>query len=61
MARLAQRRLVSPGGFGRSFVHDCLLAASCREEGMTLITSSVEDFALIRRVEAVDVVEPWPA
>jgi predicted nucleic acid-binding protein len=60
LARLVQRKLVSPGGFGRSFVNDCLLAASCREEGLVLITSNVADFALIRRVEAVEVVQPWP-
>lgn len=61
MARLVHRKLMSPGGFGRSFVNDCLLAASCREEGRVLITSNLEGFALIRRVEAVEVVEPWPA
>ncbi|CAN5737533.1 hypothetical protein BH23GEM7_BH23GEM7_39360 [soil metagenome] len=61
MARLVQRKLMSPGGFGRSFVNDCLIAASCREEGLTLITSNGEDFSLIRRVEVLEVVEPWPA
>lgn len=61
MGRLVQRRLMSRGGFARSFVNDCLLAASCREEGFVLITNNVEDFALIRRVDAVEVVEPWPA
>lgn len=60
LARLVQRKLMSPGGFGRSFVNDCLLAASCREQGLVLITNNVDDFALIRRVEAVEVVEPWP-
>lgn len=60
MGRLAQRRLMSPGGFGRSFVNDCLLAASCREEGLVLITNNVNDFAIIRRVEAIEVAEPWP-
>lgn len=60
LARLVQRKLMSPGGFGRSFVNDCLLAASCREQGLVLVTNNVEDFALIRRVEAVEVVAPWP-
>jgi predicted nucleic acid-binding protein len=42
-------------------VNDCLLAASCREEGLVLITNNVNDFAIIRRVEAIEVAEPWPA
>lgn len=60
LARLVQRRLISPGGFSRSFVNDCLLAASCREHGLVLITENRDDFAWIRRVEPVDVVGPWP-
>jgi len=60
LARLVQRRLMSPGGFARSFVNDCVLAASCREQGLVLITANLNDFALIRRVEAVEVIAPWP-
>lgn len=60
LGRLVQRKLMSPGGFGRSFVNDCLLAASCREQGLVLITNNVDDFALIRRIEPVEVVRPWP-
>jgi predicted nucleic acid-binding protein len=61
MARLAQRRLITPGKLPRSLQNDCLLAASCREMGMTLITNNLRDFELIQQVEAVSVVAPWPA
>ena len=61
MARLVQTKQISPGGFGRSFVNDCLLAASCREGGLTLITRNTRDFELIRGVEVFEVVAPWPA
>jgi predicted nucleic acid-binding protein len=60
MAHLVQRKMMAPGGFSRSFVNDCLLAASCRDEGLVLITANASDFALIKRVEEVEVVGPWP-
>lgn len=60
MARLIQDKRMSPGGFGRSFVNDCLLGASCREQGFVLITRNVRDFELIREVEGFEVTEPWP-
>ena len=60
MAHLIQRKVMRPGAFGRSFANDCLLAASCRMQGMALITNNLNDFALIRRVEDLEVLEPWP-
>ncbi|TVP78231.1 MAG: type II toxin-antitoxin system VapC family toxin [Gemmatimonadales bacterium] len=60
MARLVQEKRMSAGGFGRSFVNDCLLGASCREDGFALITRNTRDFKLIQHVEPFDVVEPWP-
>jgi predicted nucleic acid-binding protein len=60
MAELVNRKLMSPGAFGRSFVNDCLLATSCRERGATLITLNIRDFELIQNVEPVNVVPPWP-
>jgi predicted nucleic acid-binding protein len=61
MGRLVQRGLMSPGGFAPPFVNDCLLAASCREDGLVLVTGNVDDFALIRHVEPIQVTEPWPS
>jgi predicted nucleic acid-binding protein len=61
ISRLVQQKRLSPGGFNRSFMNDCVLAASCRESGLTLVTRNVKDFNLIRKVESVEVVGPWPA
>jgi predicted nucleic acid-binding protein len=60
IAHLVQKKLMTPGGFRRSFVNDCILAASCRAEGMVLITNNMDDFSLIKRVLSVEVVGPWP-
>lgn len=60
VAALVQRRRLTPGGFGRSFLNDVLLAVSCREAGVVLITSNVADFSLIRAVEPVRFAPPWP-
>lgn len=60
LARLVQRRVFSPGGFARSFANDVLLAASCRETGLTLVTGNAEDFRRIQQVERFDVTAPWP-
>jgi predicted nucleic acid-binding protein len=60
VAALVQRRRLSPGGFGRSFLNDVLLAVSCREAGAVLITSNGSDFSRIRAVEAFRFVPPWP-
>jgi predicted nucleic acid-binding protein len=60
VAALIQRRVLSPGGFSRSFLNDALLAASCREEGLTLITANKRDFTRLREVERFDFEAPWP-
>jgi predicted nucleic acid-binding protein len=60
LVHMVQKRLITPGGFGRSFVNDCVMATSCREEGMVLITSNATDFELIRKVVDVEVSAPWP-
>lgn len=60
ISKLIQQKRVSPGGFKRSFLNDCVLAASCRAEGLTLVTLNRADFELIGRVEPISVVQPWP-
>jgi predicted nucleic acid-binding protein len=60
LRRLAGRRFIAPGRFARSFVHDVMLAASCREFGHTLVTANVRDFELTRTVERFEFVEPYP-
>jgi predicted nucleic acid-binding protein len=61
IARLAERGSISRGGFSRSFLNDCLIAASLREHGLILVTRNMEDFRLIGSVESgVRSVPPWP-
>jgi predicted nucleic acid-binding protein len=55
--------LISPSGWSsvsRSFVNDVLLAMSCRESGMVLVTKNVADCARIAAARAFDFVPPWP-
>jgi predicted nucleic acid-binding protein len=61
VARLVQRGHLSPGGFSRSFLNDCLIAASARDQGFILVTRNIGDFALISRVErGIHYQPPWP-
>lgn len=60
VAQLVRDKVISPGGFGRSFLNDVLLAVSCRSAGLTLVTNNLRDFERIRRVERLDFVPPWP-
>jgi predicted nucleic acid-binding protein len=44
----------------KSLVNDFLLAASCRESGVTLVTDNGTDFALIQKYLKHSHVGPWP-
>ena len=44
----------------RSFVNDVLLAMSCRETGIILVTKNLRDCARISAVRRFDYVAPWP-
>ena len=55
--------LVGAGGWdavARSFVNDVLLAMSCREAGVVLVTSNLRDFTRIATVRPFDFAPPWP-
>ncbi len=45
----------------RSFVNDVLIAATCREEGLTVVTENQRDFRRIQRLVDLSFVPPWPA
>lgn len=61
MARLVEGGHMRPGGFSRSFLNYCLIAASSREHGFVLVTRNARDFELIGRVEpGLMWVPPWP-
>jgi len=44
----------------KSFGNDVLLALSCREAGLVLVTDNRRDFERIARVAPFDFVDPWP-
>lgn len=55
--------LVAPAAWGsvpRSFVNDVLLAMSCRESGIVLVTNNLRDCERIAAVRPFDFVPPWP-
>jgi predicted nucleic acid-binding protein len=60
LAELSRSEGLELHRLSRSFVNDVLLAVSCRESGLTLVTDNRGDFARIRRVIAFDFVTPWP-
>jgi len=62
IARLIEAGRLSAGGVARSFLNDCLLAASAREHGFTIVTNDIRDFRLIATIETgLKYVAPWPA
>lgn len=61
IAELVRRRTISPGGYAKSFVNDCILACSCAESGVTIITHNTRDFAILQQIVPVNVTEPWPS
>lgn len=61
MTRLVERGWKSPGGFTRSFLNDCLIAATAREHGFVLITRNTHDYTMIGEVEpGLRFEAPWP-
>ncbi len=60
VADLIKRKLRSAKGVAPSFMNDALLAASCRQSGITLITRNTKDFAAIASFEPVVYTSPWP-
>lgn len=61
MVRLVERGTMSPGGFRRSFLNDCLIAASAREHGYVIVTRNERDYIHIHDVDpSFDFAPPWP-
>jgi predicted nucleic acid-binding protein len=60
VARLLREKKLSPEGIKRSFLNDCLIAASAREHGFTLVTGNSADFELIADFLPLRFVAPWP-
>ena len=60
LSRLASERHMERRSIPRSLVNDTLIAASCRENGVTLVTRNTRDFEMIQTVLPFDFVAPWP-
>jgi predicted nucleic acid-binding protein len=60
LAALREREGMQLAQVPRSFAFDVLLAYSCREQGVVLVTRNARDMARIRRVFAFDHVAPYP-
>jgi predicted nucleic acid-binding protein len=60
LAELARRGELDLSRVSKSFGNDVLLALSCREAGLVLVTDNRRDFERIARVVPFDFVAPWP-
>ncbi len=61
LAELGRREGLDLPRLSKAFGNDVLLALSCREVGIVLVTDNERDFARIARIVSFDFVKPWPA
>jgi predicted nucleic acid-binding protein len=61
LALLREREGLQLSQVPRSFAFDVLLAYSCRENGVVLVTGNARDMARIRKAFAFEYVSPFPA
>jgi predicted nucleic acid-binding protein len=61
IAQLARHDGLDRSALPRGFVNDVLIAASCRESGLTLITENGRDFSRIRKRMKFEFIAPWPS
>ena len=59
LARLSALEEAPLGSFGRSFLNDALLAVSCREAGVVLVTNNGRDFTRIQQVLRFEFMHVW--
>ncbi len=61
LAELRRRDNVRAGDTTSSFINDVMIAVTCRENGLTLITNNASDFTLVRGpLRSFAFVPPWP-
>lgn len=60
LATLRERAGLQLSQVPRSFAFDVLLAYSCREHGVVLVTANARDMTRIRRVFTFEFVAPYP-
>jgi len=61
LATLAREDGLDLARVSKAFGNDVLLALSCREAGLVLVTENTSDFTRIARVAPFTFVQPWPA
>ena len=61
LAEMAWREGLEVGRVSKSFGNDVLLALSCRENGLVLVTDNGRDFSRLRRYVSFEHVAPWPS
>lgn len=61
LAELGRREGLDVGRLSKAFGNAVLLALSCREAGVVLVTDNQRDFERIARVVTFAFVKPWPA
>lgn len=61
LAGLAAQEGLELTRVSKRFANDVLIALTCRENGVVLVTNNRADFARIRRFAQFDFVEPWPS
>lgn len=61
LAELARREGLELGSLSKAFGNDLLLATSCREEGLVLVTDNVRDFERIARLAPFAFLDRWPS
>lgn len=61
LAELARRDGLEVARVSKAFGNDILLALSCREAGLVLVTDNDRDFSRIARVVRFQFIGPWPA
>ncbi len=60
LRKLAHKHGLELRSVRKSFANDILLAVSCREAGIVLVTDNLVDFKRIRSVFPFEFVPPWP-
>lgn len=60
LRELARKDAMELSKVTKSFGNDILLATSCRESGIVLVTDNIRDFQRIHQVFPFDFVTPWP-
>lgn len=60
LGELVRREGLELGRITKAFGNDILLALSCRESGVVLVTENTRDFARIAKLAPFEFVAPWP-